>query len=70
MGIVIPTLASVVTFLTYAAAGNDPTPADAFTVVSLFTVIRVPFLLLPRVCMRSGRSAPRYCPQAPGVSDQ
>ena len=45
--VTIPTVSSVVAFLTYAAQGSDIEPAAAFTVVALFTVIRAPFTILP-----------------------
>jgi len=44
--IIVPTVASVVAFLTYAATSSDASmlgPADAFTMVSMFTLIRAPF---------------------------
>ena len=47
IGITVPTIASVITFLTYAAMGNTIKASTAFTVVSLFTVVRGPFTILP-----------------------
>jgi len=40
-------MASVVTFISYVLAGNDLTAATAFATMSLFFIIRMPFVILP-----------------------
>ena len=41
--VTIPIITSVVTFIVYALLGHTITPAVAFTVVSLFQIVRNPF---------------------------
>jgi len=43
----VPPLASVVTFISYVLDGNTLTAATAFTTMSLFFLIRMPFVILP-----------------------
>jgi hypothetical protein len=48
VNVTIPIVTSVVTFIVYALLGNTITPAVAFTVVSLFQIIRNPFGQVPQ----------------------
>ena len=48
VNVTIPIITSVVTFIVYALLGNTITPAVAFTVVSLFQIIRNPFNQVPQ----------------------
>ena len=43
----IPPFAAVFTFIAYVASGNTLDPATAFTVMSLFMIVRMPFVILP-----------------------
>jgi ABC-type multidrug transport system fused ATPase/permease subunit len=43
----VPVAVTVFTFLVYTASGNDLTPAVAFTALSLFSVLRMPLIMLP-----------------------
>lgn len=43
----IPTLGAVVAFAAYAAAGNQQTPAEIWTSLSLLNLLRMPLMLLP-----------------------
>ena len=43
----VPVAVTVFTFLVYTAAGNDLTPSVAFTALSLFSVLRMPLIMLP-----------------------
>ena len=43
----VPPLASVVTFISYVLDDNELTAATAFTTMSLFFLIRMPFVILP-----------------------
>jgi len=45
--IAMPNIASVVTFIAYIRLGNEITPAEAFSVVSAFVIIRGPFSVIP-----------------------
>ncbi|KZV74003.1 ABC transporter [Peniophora sp. CONT] len=42
-----PTLAAVITFLVYAASGHTLTAANVFSSLSLFTLLRLPLMLMP-----------------------
>ncbi|KAF9516365.1 hypothetical protein BS47DRAFT_1371770 [Hydnum rufescens UP504] len=55
----IPALASVLAFIVYAAAGHSLDPAIIFTSLSLFGLLRQPFMFLPRSLSAStdGRNA-------------
>eukprot|EP01045_Picozoa_sp_COSAG04_P002617 COSAG04_NODE_97_length_26459_cov_6.507246_5_plen_1008_part_00 len=46
--VTIPIITSVVTFIVYALLGHTITPAVAFTVVSLFQIVRNPFGQIPQ----------------------
>lgn len=48
VNVTIPIITSVITFIVYALLGNTITPAVAFTVVSLFQIIRNPFNQVPQ----------------------
>eukprot|EP01043_Picozoa_sp_COSAG02_P065565 COSAG02_NODE_9935_length_2070_cov_5.467275_1_plen_623_part_10 len=48
VNVTIPIITSVITFIVYAVVGNTITPAIAFTVVSLFQIIRNPFSQVPQ----------------------
>jgi hypothetical protein len=43
VNVTIPVITSVVTFIAYAALGNELSPTVAFQVVSLFQIVRSPF---------------------------
>ncbi|SMY23174.1 unnamed protein product [Zymoseptoria tritici ST99CH_1A5] len=43
----VPTLAAVVSFVTYAALGNELDAAEVFSALTLFMLLRTPLLLLP-----------------------
>ncbi|KAG6813846.1 hypothetical protein H0H92_006790 [Tricholoma furcatifolium] len=43
----IPALCTVLTFITYSLTGHDLNIAVVFTALQLFTIIRIPFLILP-----------------------
>ncbi|KNZ81013.1 Multidrug resistance-associated protein 1 [Termitomyces sp. J132] len=45
----IPVVATVLSFITYALTGHDLNIAVVFTSLQLFTIIRVPFIVLPIV---------------------
>ena len=85
VNVTIPIITSVVTFIVYALLGNTITPAVAFTVVSLFQIIRNPFNQVPQTLTmytqvstaltRLGElfelptTADNYADQAPGGSN-
>ena len=46
---ITPMLMTAMTFAVYVWAGNTLTPAVAFTAITLFTLVRVPFIILPLV---------------------
>ena len=46
--IALPPLASVATFLVFTAQGHTLAPSDAFVVVTLWTLLRMPFTFLPQ----------------------
>lgn len=45
--VAMPNIASVITFCAFILLGNEITPADTFTVVSAWNIIRGPFIALP-----------------------
>lgn len=47
IALVIPNVASVMAFTVYLLTNDGITPAEAFTVVSLFVIIRSPFVTFP-----------------------
>ncbi|KAH9256602.1 hypothetical protein BASA81_005106 [Batrachochytrium salamandrivorans] len=55
LAVAIPNVASVITFLTYVGLGNELTPANTFSVISLFVVIRSPFVTLPQAINQVAR---------------
>ncbi|KZV74002.1 hypothetical protein PENSPDRAFT_244681 [Peniophora sp. CONT] len=52
-----PTLAAVITFLVYAASGHTLTAANVFSSLSLFTLLRMPLMVMP---MSMSASADAY----------
>lgn len=55
LAVAIPNVASVITFLTYVGLGNELTPASTFSVISLFVIIRSPFVTLPQAINQVAR---------------
>ena len=49
----IPTLATVIAFLVYAAMGNAQTPAIIFTSLTLFNLLRMPLMLRQSISLIS-----------------
>jgi len=47
VSVAVPNIASVLTFITYVATGNELDPASTFSVISLFVLIRQPFVTFP-----------------------
>ncbi|KAG6856149.1 hypothetical protein H0H87_007054 [Tephrocybe sp. NHM501043] len=45
----VPSIATVLTFITYSATGHELNVATVFTSLQLFTIIRIPFLVFPMV---------------------
>lgn len=43
----LPTLASVVSFIIYRAVGNELNPAEIFTALTFFQLLRLPLMFLP-----------------------
>ncbi|KAF5392368.1 hypothetical protein D9757_001460 [Collybiopsis confluens] len=43
----LPTLASVLAFITYSLSGHELNPADIFASLTLFNLLRMPLMLLP-----------------------
>ncbi|PWN27227.1 hypothetical protein BDZ90DRAFT_232770 [Jaminaea rosea] len=43
----LPTLAAVIAFLIYSALGHDLNPANIFTALTLFQLLRMPLMFLP-----------------------
>ncbi|KIK62471.1 hypothetical protein GYMLUDRAFT_41922 [Collybiopsis luxurians FD-317 M1] len=43
----LPTLASVLAFITYSLSGHDLNPADIFASLTLFNLLRMPLMMLP-----------------------
>lgn len=46
----IPAMATVVAFLTYAATGHQLTPAIIFSSLSWFQLLRLPLMMLRKLC--------------------
>src|SRR5215471_18339022 len=45
----IPVYASILAFMTYSLTGNSLNPANIFSSLTLFNMLRIPLLFLPRV---------------------
>ncbi|KIL64510.1 hypothetical protein M378DRAFT_163292 [Amanita muscaria Koide BX008] len=43
----MPTLAAVLAFITYAATGHELSPANVFSSLTLFNLLRMPLMMLP-----------------------
>jgi hypothetical protein len=67
VNVTIPVITSVVTFIAYAALGNELSPTVAFQVVSLFQIVRSPFSIIPQALAILAQVQGRAPPPPPRV---